>query len=62
MELRDEHGSSEGVVKGRVEQAKADLNASIELLPTTIAYLELGKIAESEGQLELAARYYQAAG
>jgi predicted Zn-dependent protease len=43
-------------------QAKADLNASVELLPTTIAYLELGKIAEAEGQLELASRYYQAAG
>ena len=43
-------------------QAKADLNASVELLPTTIAYLELGKIAEAEGDLELAGRYYQAAG
>ncbi len=43
-------------------RAKADLNASVALLPTTIAYLELGKIAEAEGNLELASRYYQAAG
>jgi len=44
------------------DRAKADLNASVELLPTTIAYLELGKIAEAEGNVDLAARYYQAAG
>ncbi len=43
-------------------RAKSDLNASVELLPTTIAYLELGKIAEAEGNTDLAARYYQAAG
>lgn len=43
-------------------RAKADLNASVELLPTTIAYLELGKIAEAEGNIDQAARYYQAAG
>lgn len=43
-------------------RAKADLNASVELLPTTIAYLELGKIAEAEGRTDQAARYYQAAG
>ena len=47
---------------GNQQQAKSDLNASVELLPTTIAYLELGKIAEAEGQTELAGRYYQAAG
>jgi predicted Zn-dependent protease len=44
------------------DRAKSDLNASVDLLPTTIAYLELGKIAESEGNPELASRYYQAAG
>jgi len=43
-------------------KAKSDLTASIDLLPTTIAYLELGKIAELEGNMELAGRYYQAAG
>jgi predicted Zn-dependent protease len=47
---------------GEQDQAKSDLNRSVELLPTTIAYLELGKIAEAEGQTELAGRYYQAAG
>ena len=29
--------------------ARADLNRSLELLPTTIAYLELGKISETLG-------------
>lgn len=48
--------------EGERASAKADLEASIELLPTTIAYLELGKIAEAEGNLEAAARYYEAAG
>lgn len=47
---------------GERDRAKSDLNASVELLPTTIAYLELGKIAEAEGNLDLAGRYYQAAG
>ena len=47
---------------GQKAGAKSDLNASLELLPTTIAYLELGKIAESEGDREAAARYYDAAG
>lgn len=50
------------VAQGERGQAKADLNASVELLPTTIAYLELGKIAEAEGNTELASRYYAAAG
>jgi predicted Zn-dependent protease len=48
--------------QGDRAMAKSDLNASVELLPTTVAYLELGKIAEAEGDVELAARYYQAAG
>ena len=50
------------VALGERAAAKTDLNASVELLPTTVAYLELGKIAEAEGNTELAARYYQAAG
>ena len=50
------------VAQGERSRAKVDLNASVELLPTTIAYLELGKIAEAEGNTELASRYYQAAG
>ena len=48
--------------RGARVDAKADLNASLERLPTTIAYLELGKIAEAEGNPQLAAQYYQAAG
>ena len=47
---------------GQKAGAKSDLTASVELLPTTIAYLELGKIAESEGDRATAARYYEAAG
>lgn len=50
------------VGEGERTSAKSDFEASIELLPTTIAYLELGKIAEAEGNLEAAARYYEAAG
>lgn len=50
------------VAEGDRARAKADLNASVKLLPTTIAYLELGKIAEAEGDTDLASRYYQAAG
>jgi len=46
----------------RAEAAQQDLNRSLQLLPTTIAYLELGKVAESQGNLEAAARYYEAAG
>lgn len=44
------------------EQAAEDLNRSLQLLPTTIAYLELGRIAEAQGDMEAAARYYEAAG
>lgn len=54
-----------GMANARLERSAAaqqDLNRSLQLLPTTIAYLELGKIAESEGNAEAAARYYQAAG
>lgn len=47
---------------GNRARAKTDLDHSVKLLPTTIAYLELGKIAEADGNLELANRYYQAAG
>ncbi len=46
----------------RPEEAQQDLNRSLQLLPTTIAYLELGKVAESQGNLEAATRYYEAAG
>lgn len=41
--------------------AKADLNRSVALLPTAIAYNELGKIAETEGDQDAAVRYYAAA-
>ena len=54
-----------GMARAEQEQrdgAKADFNRSLKLLPTTIAYLELGKIAEAEGNLEAAEQYYAAAG
>jgi predicted Zn-dependent protease len=41
--------------------AKADLNRSVELLPTAVAYNELGSIAEREGNTAEAVRYYEAA-
>ena len=43
-------------------QAESDLTRSLQLLPTTIAYLELGRIAEAQGDTEAAAKYYEAAG
>ena len=41
--------------------AKVDLNRSVELLPTAVAYNELGNIAEQEGNTDEAVRYYEAA-
>jgi predicted Zn-dependent protease len=43
------------------DQAKSDLNASNELLPTSVAYNELGKIAEAEGDSAAAIKYYETA-
>ena len=54
-----------GVARAKLDQradAKADLGRSLELLPTTIAYKELGTIAEAEGNIDEAVRYYQIAG
>ena len=45
---------------GNRAAASTDLSSSIRLLPTSIAYNELGKIAEAEGRMEAAERYYQA--
>jgi predicted Zn-dependent protease len=42
--------------------AKADLERSLKLLPTATAFNELGKIAEDEGNSDLALKYYAAAG
>jgi predicted Zn-dependent protease len=43
------------------DAAKRDLTRSIQLLPTALAYNELGKLAESEGNADAAVRYYEAA-
>lgn len=43
-------------------RAKSDLESSLKLLPTATAYNELGKIAELEGNQDLALKYYAAAG
>ncbi len=53
-----------GVARARLDQhaeAKADLGHSVELLPTAVAYQELGAIAEVEGDIDEAVRYYQIA-
>ncbi|MEZ5559033.1 MAG: tetratricopeptide repeat protein [Pseudomonadales bacterium] len=47
---------------GERSAAKSDLNHSVELLPTSVAYNELGRIAEAEGDTAAALRYYQEAG
>ena len=41
--------------------AKADLNRSVQLLPTAVAYNALGELAEAEGNDDAAVKYYQAA-
>jgi len=54
-----------GMARARLKEldpARGDLERSVQLLPTTIAYLELGRIAEAQGDSATAARYYEAAG
>jgi len=43
-------------------QAKQDLSRSVRLLPTATAYQALGEIAEADGDLQSAKRYYAQAG
>ena len=42
--------------------AKSDLDRSVQLLPTSVAYNALGEIAESEGNMDAARQYYARAG
>ena len=44
---------------GETAAAKADLEASIELMPTANAYFVLGTIAEEEGNVDAAIDYYK---
>ena len=46
---------------GEINAAKSSLTRSIELLPTAAAYNALGEIAESEGNLDQALKYFSAA-
>jgi tetratricopeptide (TPR) repeat protein len=46
---------------GELDAAKASLKRSIELLPTASAYNALGEIAESEGNIAQAKKYFAAA-
>jgi len=48
--------------QGQRAVAKSDLERSIALLPTAPAYHGLGRIAEADGNVDQALRYYQAAG
>ncbi len=53
-----------GVSRAELKQrapAKEDFTASLKLLPTAVAYNELGKIAEADGNQDEAVRYYAAA-
>lgn len=43
---------------GNLDTAQADLEASAQVVPTTIAYLRLGDIAAQRGNREKAAAYY----
>jgi predicted Zn-dependent protease len=47
--------------QGEREQADADLRRSVELLPTAVAYHELGTLAEARGDVDSALGYYQTA-
>ena len=47
--------------QGDPREADADLRRSIELLPTAVAYAELGNLAESAGDVDTALTYYQTA-
>lgn len=47
--------------QGRGEPAKEDFTRSMALLPTATAYNELGRLAEAEGDVDTALRYYQTA-
>ena len=56
-------GRGMATVKNRDQRrAKGDLESSLKLLPTATAYNELGKIAELDGNSDLAMEYYAAAG
>lgn len=53
-----------GVSRAELKQrapAREDFTASLKLLPTAVAYNELGKIAEADGNQDEAVRYYAAA-
>ena len=53
-----------GVAEARLDDrqaARADLQRSVDLLPTPAAYQELGAIAEADGDVDAAVRYYQTA-
>lgn len=46
---------------GRLKAAESDLNKSMQLLPTSIAALKLGQIAQTTGQIKQAIAYFQKA-
>lgn len=46
---------------GHYGTARSDLTASLRLLPTSVAYQNLGELAEADGNLELARTYYEQA-
>ena len=47
---------------GLLDSAETDLQASVKLLPTGNAFMALGEIAESRGDLNKAKQYYAQAG
>jgi len=47
--------------QGRNGPAKEDFTRSMALLPTATAYNELGRLAEADGDMDTALRYYQTA-
>jgi len=48
--------------QGERRLARADLDRSVELLPTAVALNELGRLAEADGEIDQALRLFRAAG
>jgi beta-barrel assembly-enhancing protease len=48
--------------QGDRAQARVDFDRSVKLLPTAVAYHELGRIAEAEGNVDQALKLFEAAG
>jgi predicted Zn-dependent protease len=56
------HRAQSFLALGRNDKAQADLQTSMEILPTSLAAFRLGQLFEAKGQLEQAEHYFQLSG